>query len=278
MKTLYVSDLDGTLLNDDKKLEPEAARILNGLIDQGMPFTIATARSIDSVKDIVQGLRLELPVVLMNGVFIYDMQRQLRIQSNYLPNGLAAQILATYLQQQLNPLVYTIDLSGQPKIYYRGIHNESEADYIGNRLGNGDQRFRLTEDYSESLHERIISMNVIDTPERLQAAYETYKDESACVCHYGPDIYAPGYHWLEISSSHATKKNGVLFVKETCGFDKIVCFGDNLNDIPMFEAADEKYAVSNANPELLRLADGVIGSNKENGVARYLQSIFARGE
>ena len=45
MKTLYVSDLDGTLLRSDAKISPESCRLLNGLIDRGMLFTYATARA-----------------------------------------------------------------------------------------------------------------------------------------------------------------------------------------------------------------------------------------
>lgn len=72
MTTLYVSDLDGTLLNDNQKLDEESLETLNSLIDRGMNFTIATARSIDSVRSIINGLNLRLPIILINGVFIFD--------------------------------------------------------------------------------------------------------------------------------------------------------------------------------------------------------------
>lgn len=48
-------------------------------------------------------------------------------------------------------------------------------------------------------------------------------------------------------------------------------FGDAVNDISMFEAADECYAMENAVPELKAIATGVIGSNNEDGVARWLE-------
>ena len=53
-------------------------------------------------------------------------------------------------------------------------------------------------------------------------------------------------------------------------FDKLVCFGDNLNDLSMFEGADECYAVSNAHESVKQIATGIIDSNNNDGVARFL--------
>jgi hydroxymethylpyrimidine pyrophosphatase-like HAD family hydrolase len=61
-----------------------------------------------------------------------------------------------------------------------------------------------------------------------------------------------------------------LQIKELYGFDKVICFGDGVNDIPMFEISDECYAVSNAVPELKEKAAGIIGSNENDGVAKWL--------
>jgi Cof subfamily protein (haloacid dehalogenase superfamily) len=274
-RVLYVSDLDGTLLNDKQELDRETIETLNRVIDQGLNFTIATARSIDSVGGLIRDLHVKLPIILINGVFIYDMERASNIRSNYLSNSLGSLVVQTYLEAGLNPLVYTTDQSGNSHIYYRGIFNESEANYIGNRLEKGDRRFRLVEDYKACLHENIITVNAIDRPHRLEKAYQAYSANAACVCHFGPDIYTPGYHWLEIADSRATKMEAVLFIKENFHFDRVVCFGDNLNDLPMFDAADERVAVSNAHELVLNRADKIIGSNNEQGVAKYLSTVFA---
>ncbi|MFQ8599946.1 MAG: HAD family hydrolase [Oscillospiraceae bacterium] len=54
----------------------------------------------------------------------------------------------------------------------------------------------------------------------------------------------------------------------------MVCFGDAVNDIPMFKEADECYAVSNASPALLQVADGIIGEAGGDGVAAWLADRF----
>jgi hydroxymethylpyrimidine pyrophosphatase-like HAD family hydrolase len=60
-------------------------------------------------------------------------------------------------------------------------------------------------------------------------------------------------------------------VKEQFGFSRLVVFGDGLNDIPMFDVADESYAVANALEEVKRIATGVIGSNEEDAVTEFLK-------
>lgn len=81
------------------------------------------------------------------------------------------------------------------------------------------------------------------------------------------DAYKPEWYWLEISRFDATKATGVDKLRKLTGIPRIVCFGDNLNDLPMFRVADECYAVANARPELKAAATGVIGSNVEDGRA-----------
>ena len=57
--TLYVSDLDGTLLNTRDEISPRSLRIINSLIEKGMKFTYATARSLSSASVVTKGLALQ---------------------------------------------------------------------------------------------------------------------------------------------------------------------------------------------------------------------------
>ncbi|XEC94773.1 HAD family hydrolase [Paenibacillus tarimensis] len=71
MSTLYVSDLDGTLLNAERRVGEDSIRILNELIEQGLHFMIATARSIESAQPLLAGINLILP-----GIFITSSWRR----------------------------------------------------------------------------------------------------------------------------------------------------------------------------------------------------------
>ena len=67
-----------------------------------------------------------------------------------------------------------------------------------------------------------------------------------------------------------SKGNAILKLKNILGCDKIIAFGDAENDIAMFEIADECYVVKNGSENLKKIADGIIESNEEDGVAKWL--------
>ena len=69
----------------------------------------------------------------------------------------------------------------------------------------------------------------------------------------------------------ATKAHAARQLATLLGCDRIVAFGDAVNDLPLFEAADECYAVSNAAAKLKARATGVIGCNDDDGVAHWLE-------
>ena len=85
-----------------------------------------------------------------------------------------------------------------------------------------------------------------------------------------------GEQWLEIVPKVASKARAALQLKEMLGAERLVVFGDQVNDIPLFSVADEAYAVGNAVPELKALATGVIGTNDEDAVVHWLEEEWER--
>ena len=69
-KTLYVTDLDGTLLNRQDRVSPFSISTINHLVENGMLFTYATARSLVSASKVTEGLSTKIPVIAYNGAFI----------------------------------------------------------------------------------------------------------------------------------------------------------------------------------------------------------------
>ena len=73
MTTLYISDLDGTLLNSEKHVSEKTMKTINSLIEKGVLFTIATGRSATTTIPILSRLTINIPIILLNGVIIYDL-------------------------------------------------------------------------------------------------------------------------------------------------------------------------------------------------------------
>ena len=79
-----------------------------------------------------------------------------------------------------------------------------------------------------------------------------------------------GCYFLEILSSKVSKGISADFVKKYVKADRMVAFGDNLNDISLFQYANEGYAVENAHEKLKEIATGVIGRNDDDAVAEFI--------
>ena len=274
MSTLYISDLDGTLLRSDKSISPKAISIINRLTKQGLMFSIATARGLISVEYMIRTLELRLPIIVMNGVFVYDPFKNENILENYLESRTALKMINAFESFGISPWVYTIDEDGSEKVFYRCLDNMCQEAFLEERLMMGDRRYHIVSEYPDLSKMKITHLFTMALKEDLDPLYVSIKADNELYANYYEDVYQKGYFLIEIMNPKATKRDGLVFLKEYLGADKVVAFGDNLNDIPMFEVADECYAVKNAHKSLIAMADGVIDSNNEDGVARFIQEKY----
>lgn len=270
---LFISDLDGTLLNTKAQISSETAQIINSLIEKGLNFSIATARSVDTARDILKPLNLKLPVILDNGAFIYDIKKNKYILSNYLDRKTIIEVLKIFKSYNVSPIIYRNFQDIKCEIYYRGIFCSGEKFFIENSFKENDRRLKLVNDFTEDLVESLSKIIAIGSDERLRKIYEAVKSIDGVTVNYYKDVYSKEY-FLEISNKKSSKKEGVRFIKNYVKADKLICFGDNLNDCAMFEEADLGYAVKNAAEGLKEMASGVIGMNEENGVADFLKNYY----
>lgn len=270
MKTLYVSDLDGTLLTSDMNISENSLKIINTLIDEGMLFTYATARSISSASIVAKGLSTRHPIIAYNGAFIVEPgTRKILAKEDF--NRAEIQTVKELLTKaHISPLVYAFVDDKERVSWIPQKENEGKRHYINSR--NGDRRLRPVENDEELYVGEVFYFTCIGEKEELEPVYEVLKDNENFTCTFQLEIYRDEY-WLEIMPRKATKANAILKLKELLGCDRIVSFGDAINDIPMFEISDECYAVENAVDKLKQMATQVIESNNNDGVAKWLQNM-----
>lgn len=273
MKTLYITDLDGTLLTPNAVLSDETITILNKLMEQGLEFTCATARTPATVRHILKPLNITVPAIMMNGVLIYDLANEKYEKVEYLEENQYLPIFDYMKELNLKGFVYGVR-NDTLATYYETISNDAMNTFMMERVTKYQKVFTKVDSFYDINRSDIIYILLLDKKEILDPVYDFVKKREDISCSYYKDVYFDDIYCLEVYSKKATKYNGVKYIKERYGYDQIISFGDNLNDIPMFEASDKSYAVANARPELKQLAHKVIGSNVENGVAKYLEEIW----
>ena len=271
---LYVSDLDGTLLNSHGEFPKEWAARLNHMIDRGLKFTIATARNYDSTHPILRDVNLQLPVILFNGAYLTHFETGENLdQSNFIAPRVVDALLEMTQQLGMDPFVYTYD--ERHYLYYRNAGNAGSQGYLKSLEGDG--RLRYVEEYEFGEDERIAGFLLIDRPAALEPVYRSLKERfpEDLNLYFAKDIARPRFHWLQMFHHHADK--GKMLRKLARRLDiplsKIVVFGDYLNDLEMFEIVGKSIAVANALPEVKGAAHQVIGSHAEGAVLDYLESL-----
>ncbi|MBO7632230.1 MAG: HAD-IIB family hydrolase [Lachnospiraceae bacterium] len=271
-ETLFVTDLDGTLMRNNETLSDYTVQTINALVREGMAFTFATARSIESARKITGRLELRLPVITRNGAVLADNNTGKHMERAIFTDEEVS--LLKRLLPELPDCGFVSCFIGEKmfRMYLGGNHTaglQTYIDYYANDPSMQEAKdlsdmFRGMPGYVTLAGERDY---IEPLYERVRAAYEGWE------CVFSKDTYSNDY-WLEICPQNCTKAKTIRKLKERYGFRKVVVFGDSVNDMPMFRIADEAYAVANAIPELKELATAVIGANEEDAVAEFLRKAY----
>lgn len=268
-KTLYVSDLDGTLLRSDQSLSPFTVETIRKLCAQGMIFSYATARSFPTAMKVTPEIAPKIPVIVKNGAHIMETGTERRLHSEFFSVDESRRIFHLLEAYGLSPIVYLIENDGEINRFCPERINEDTRLVLAQ---NGDDpRYRPCA-HAELICGDVFYFRCIDTEDTLRAAYDALLQAGFRTLLFS-DMYSDTW-WLEVMPHKATKADGILRLKEMLGCDRIVCFGDGSNDESMFRIADERYAMANAEDSLKAIATAVIGSNDGDGVAKWLLENF----
>lgn len=269
MKTMYVTDLDGTLLNTSDRINPESIQIINSLVEKGMLFTYATARSLSSASVVAKGLCTQIPVIVYNGAFIICPKTGEVLHSLAFTCEESDFVRYCLEKNRISPLVYAYVDQIERVSWNITAENEGIKRYLS--LRKGDKRMRPLENEDGLYDGKIFYYTCIGEKEELLPVYEIFSRDDRFRCTLQQELYRPEY-WCEIMPKKASKAEAICKLKELWGGDRVISFGDAINDIPMFEISDECYAVENAVVELKEIATGIIASNDQDGVAKWLLS------
>lgn len=266
-KTLFVTDLDGTLLNRQDRVSPFSVRAINGLVDRGMLFTYATARSLVSASKVTEGLSTKIPVIAYNGAFIFQPSSGAVLSKEGFTAEERDHVRKVLDHFRISPLVYSF-VGGEEKVsWIPRYENEGIRRYLSMR--RGDRRLRAVSGSGTLYEGEVFYYTCIGEKNALLPVYESFARDPRFRCTLQQELYRPEY-WCEVMPALASKANAIGKLKRMWNCSRVISFGDAVNDIPMFEISDECYAVDNAVDELKAVATGIIESNENDGVARWL--------
>ncbi|MEV0004422.1 HAD family hydrolase [Micromonospora sp. NPDC050980] len=261
---LVATDIDGTLLADDRTLSPRTASTLARLTAAGTPVVLVTGRPIRWLNLVYEQLAEPLPAICANGAVVYDPVADEVLRADPLAPELLAEV-ARRLRAEVPGVSFAVEIVDSRQMRHEAhypLRWDADADAI-----------RAVESPEELLAAPAVKL--------LARAGEQDPDVFVRVVAGALEGLAEATHssysgLIEISAAGVTKAAGLAWFAARLGIDErdVLAFGDMPNDVPMLTWAGRAVAVANAHPAVREIADEVTGANTADGVAAYLERVF----
>lgn len=269
-------DLDGTLLDDNKKISDRSFLLLDNLIENGIEVIIATGRHFYMVSDFLKPLKRDIMVCANNGAMSRFKESNKLVNVEYVSNCKFLEIYNKALECGMNPYIYVDSFvdgyhlaikDGQPK------KSHFEENIVDKKIAVDSVRYFSQIDV-KSL-ETVLCIAFLDQKERIDEFFEYFKDEEDLVknMYFVPN----GKKVLEFQSKKADKWIAITnYLKsKNISLSEVVSFGDEFNDKSMVKNSGMGFAMKNGIEELKSLTNNITEfTNNEDGVYFELKKIF----
>ena len=271
-RTLYVSDLDGTLLDDTSRLSSGTVATLNRVIgDLGALFTVATARTPATVEPLMREVHAALPFIVIGGSAMWNPVTRAYEHTRRIDDPTIDAVADVFDRHGAHPFIYRRH-GNLLYTHHDGPLSPQEERFVTERQHLPLKRFFLNDsNYRHSTDEALLifSMNKFDILEAI--ADDLRASVATCTVMVYHDIFDDSEGYLEIFTAGTSKAAAIRQLARQVGASRVVVFGDNRNDIAMMQAADHSVAVGNAFDEVKAAASEVIGPNSDDSVARWVE-------
>jgi Cof subfamily protein (haloacid dehalogenase superfamily) len=271
-------DLDGTTLLPDTSLGERTTQCLKRLLSRGIQIILCTGRAIESSRRYYSAIGATGPMVFLNGAEVADVPDIKVINSDLL---------------DLDVIDYGIELARSMDVHLQiflppgsvppGAQKSSwETLLIDRQRAESEMYFNHTgiQPMVMDLKAVIAAPELKGCPKAMFITDPELHDElrRKMLDRFGSRIYIVRTFptFLEIMNAGVSKGAGLKTVMGCRGLkpEEVIAFGDEDNDIPMFDAAGFSAAPSNAREKVRQAADFVFGSNAEEGLAAFLEERF----
>lgn len=267
---LYVTDLDGTLLNGQGELSKFSVLHLNKLIDLGVNITVASARNLKSIRNILNNVTFQIPVISLNGGFISDIKKQKHLKIQAIDHKLAEGIY------ELLPegVLISTHHRGLEKLYYDKKKTPGMEQYVLDREKALNEKVLRCQHFFDLKEKDIMAFTIITNKVKALEIQNLLKLKfgDTVIIEAWEDMYYKPWYWVSVHSQEATKAKGLNELIKILSepINEIIVFGDQMNDLEMFKYADSAYAVDNAIEIIKAHATGVIGHHQNDGVVKKI--------
>ena len=269
MYKLLALDMDGTLLNSQKKISPKTAAAISELSRRGVYVVLSTGRGVAELQDYKDELKFMNYGVTSSGGAVYDFFNKKAVTTHTIPEKIAFEIIDAGISERA-----MIHILGLTDSLMRDDDIKNAADFqMSVYAPMYDRICTRCDDFKKYVQENpaeIIKINLYHrSPESRQRNFERLK-------HLDLTFAFAETTALEMSPRGVSKASGLI---ELCDFLKIdiaetVAVGDAPNDIEVLQTAGIAAVMGNATAEIKKLADFVTDDNDHDGIVKVIEKYF----
>jgi len=272
MKNIYITDLDHTFLKTDLSISDYTKTIWNSKSTNSI-LSVATARTYKKTAQFLKNIHINAPMILLDGALIATMDKKI-IDTKFISKEIADIIINEGGKFGIYPFILALaDQNLNEAFLYSSILNEHQKEVL-TRYAKDDNLQECKNIRAMDDNFKIVYMGEEKLLRELASTLEKIFGDSLKFI-LAPEAYV-GCYFLTILHKDADKAHGIKSISEYNDFDlsKLTVFGDNFNDLGMFELAGTSVAVANAQIEVKNKADIVLPhTNDEDAVATYLEGL-----
>ena len=224
-ETLYVSGIDSVLIPDDHSVNAFNKVELNRMIESGVKFTLSTIRTPAEVKSLMKGVNLKLPIIVMDGAAMYDLNKREYLEAEFLQADICEQaerIIAYHGMHCFVNVMYDATLL----IFYGELWNTAEKDLYETHKHSPYRNYIRDIFRRHDASERVLYLTVLDEITKIANLEKQLVHELGALARITvTDSEYDGYQYLKVFSSAASKKHMLVKLKSHTGCDNVVTIG-----------------------------------------------------
>ena len=259
---LVVSDVDGTLVDKDKRLTDGTVAAVKRLRNAAIAFTVISARPMSGIQPLLEPLELDEDVGAFNGGIVFRRDGTI-VSRHTIDERVARGVIGMAAGEQVDTWVFADD---------QWFATDGDGPHTASERVSSNQEPVIRADFDDLLGRADKITFVSDDADRLHALYEKAHGR------YGEQatIAQSQTYYLDVTALAANKGDGVAALAKSNGVDltDTAVIGDQHNDLPMLRRAGLPIAMGNAPDDVKAVARKVTRANDEDGVAHAIETII----
>lgn len=223
-KTLFVSGVDGILVDKNNKISAFSKVELNRMIDDGLKFTLSTMRTPASLIEPLSDIHFKYPVIVMDGAALYDVKKSEYVKEYVISGESSTELIKLMKLNEMHPHINVI-IDDTLLIYYEDMEDKVNNDLI-NKLRMSPYRNYIKREFPGD--ENVVYFMLLDHSEKIDTFdlllktngyYDRFK-----ILKYQSEEYE-GYSYIKIYNKNASKDRMLKYLRDKYEIDNVLTFG-----------------------------------------------------